>query len=163
MSEYQLSRVLDDGLRRGAASLARLEDCAERLESGPGRHMSVVRTLLEDRDAMFNPGGSEAELRVFRVLRRARLPLPVQQHELEIDGRTYRPDYAWPAEKIFAEYYGMPHHVGASAVAYDSERVTALAADGWLPLIFTRGSTDSEIIQRTSSAFAQRRDGRVLL
>ena len=36
LNEYQLGRSLDDGLRRGVASLQRLKDCSERTESAPG-------------------------------------------------------------------------------------------------------------------------------
>jgi hypothetical protein len=162
LSESQLSRVLDDGLRRRVAVLARLRDCAERLDSGPGRHMSTIRSLLALRDEHYDPGGSASERRILEVLRKARLPLPRQQYEVRIAGKTYRLDYAWPEWMVLAEYYGLPFHTGASAVVYDSERLTALAASGWLPLIFTPMSTDREIVERTAAAIASRRDGRVL-
>ncbi len=156
LSEFQLGRVLDDGLRRGVASLRRLSNCSERLESGPGRHMSVVRSLLASRGVGFNPGGSGSELYVLEVLRRARLPLPVQQHVVRVGTKTYRPDFAWPACKVFAEYYGLPFHIGASAVTADSERLTALSAAGWLPLVFTQATSDREIVERTIAALHQR-------
>ncbi len=156
MSELQLGRALDDGLRRGVASLRRLKDCAERLDSGPGRHMSVIRSALGARDPNYDPGGSDDELRVLRVLKRAGLPLPAQQHEVVVDGKTYRPDYAWPVWKIFSEYYGRTSHIGASAVAYDNERITALAAQGWLPLIFTWKTSDNQIVEQTVNAFDAR-------
>jgi hypothetical protein len=157
LSEAQLGRTLDDGLRRGVASLARLHQCAERLESGPGRHMSVVRALLAKRGVGFDPGGSNEELRVLRTLRRAGLCEPVQQHSVRIGNKTFRLDLAWPASKVFAEYYGLPYHVGATAVAYDSDRITALVAAGWLPLIFTSETTDRDIVKRTAAALEQRR------
>lgn len=156
MSEYQLGRALDEGLRRGVASLRRLRSCAERLESGPGRRMSVVRSLLVARAIGFQPGGSNAEVYLLEVFRRARLPLPVQQYRVKIGAKTFRPDFAWPEYKVFAEYYGLPFHIGASAVVSDSERLTALAADGWLPLVFTSASSDREIVERTVAALHQR-------
>jgi hypothetical protein len=156
LSEHQLGRAIDDGLRRGVASLRRLRSCAERLESGPGRHMSVVRSLLVARAIGFHPGGSGAELHLLEVFRRARLPLPVQQYSVKIGTKTFRPDFAWPEYKVFAEYYGLPFHTGASAVASDSERLTALAAEGWLPLVFTSASSDREVIERTIAALHQR-------
>jgi len=79
LSVHQLGHVLDDGLRRGIASLTRLKNCSERTESAPGRHMSAVRTLLAARGIGFDPGGSRAELEILEVFRRAGLPLPVQQ------------------------------------------------------------------------------------
>jgi hypothetical protein len=156
LSEYQLGRALDDGLRRGVASLRRLRDCAERLESAPGRHMSVVRSLLVSRAIGFHPGGSKAELNLLDVFRRARLPLPIQQYRVRIEGKTFRPDFAWPEPKVFAEYYGLPFHTGATAVVADSERLTAQSAAGWLPLVFTYASSDREIVERTVAALHQR-------
>jgi hypothetical protein len=157
LSEYQLGRALDDGLRRGVASLRRLSLCAERLESGPGRHMSIVRSLLAARGIGFDPGGSRSELYVLDVMRRAGLPIPVQQHPVRIGSKTFRPDFAWPDRMVFAEYYGLPFHTGASAVIADSARLTALASAGWLPLIFTSESSDREIVERTRAALDQRR------
>ena len=156
LSELQLSRTLDDGLRRGIASLPRLSSCAERLESGPGRHMSVIRSLLSARGIGFDPGGSRSELELLDVFRRARLPEPVQQFRVKVGAKTYRPDFAWPHSKVFAEYYGLPFHIGAGAVVADSQRLTALAAAGWLPLVFTRLSSDAEIVERTAEALASR-------
>jgi hypothetical protein len=160
LSEHQLGRVLDDGLRRGVASLQRLKDCSERMESGPGRHMSVVRSLLVTRGMGFEPGGSRSELHVLDVFRRARLPMPVQQQRVKIGSTTYRPDFAWPEHMVFAEYYGLPFHTGANAVMDDNERLTALSAAGWLPLVFTQRSSDREIVERTTAALHQRRVGR---
>ncbi len=156
MSEYQLGRALDDGLRRGVASLRRLSVCAERLESGPGRHMSAIRAVLATRGIGFDPGGSRSELHLLEVLRRARLPLPVQQYRVNVGGKNFRPDFAWPESKIFAEYYGLAFHSGASAVAADSQRLTALSSAGWLPLVFTHQSSDREIVERTAAALDQR-------
>ena len=156
LSGYQLGRVLDDGLRRGIASLHRLSGCSERLESGPGRQMSVIRSLLSDRGIGFDPGGSRSELHVLEVLRRARLPLPVQQYRVKVGAKSFRPDFAWPDCKVFAEYYGLPFHTGASAVVADSERLTALSAAGWLPLVFTHATSDREIVERTVAALHQR-------
>jgi hypothetical protein len=156
LDEHQLGRVLDEGLRRGVASLRRLRNCCERLESGPGRHMSVVRSLLSARAVGFNPGGSRSELHVLDVLRRARLPLPVQQLRVAIGSKIFRPDFAWPDAKVFAEYYGLPFHTGASAVVADSARLTALSAAGWVPLVFTHASSDREIVERTAAALQGR-------
>jgi hypothetical protein len=157
MSEWQLGRALDDGLRRGIASLARLAKCSARLESGPGRHMSVVRSLLAARGIGFDPGGSRSELQLLDVWRRAGVPSPVQQHRIRIGSKTYRPDFAWPAEKVVAEFYGLAFHIGANAVVDDSRRLTALSSAGWLPLVFTHASPDREIVDRVVEALHHRR------
>jgi hypothetical protein len=147
LTEYQLGRVLDDGLRRKEAALPRLLRCAARLDSGPGRKLSIIKTLLAARDESFHPGGSGSELDVLRVIRDAELPLPVQQHSVRVSGHTYELDFAWPDRMVFLEYYGLAVHSGASAVAHDSRRQTALVAAGWRPVVFTDSTTDTEMVR----------------
>jgi very-short-patch-repair endonuclease len=159
LSEFQLGRTLDDGLRRGVASIARLVECARRLESGPGRHMSAIRALLSTRHRDFIPAGSASERRVLDVLRKTSLPEPVQQYVVRVDGRRFELDYAWPERRIFVEYYGLAVHSLPSAVAYDSERLTLLTSAGWTPLVFTDSSADEEILERVSAVLNPREVG----
>jgi hypothetical protein len=149
LSWLQLSRVLDDGLRRNVTTLERVHECCARLDSGPNRRLSVVQGLLAQRDSAYDPGGSDAELRLLRVLAEARVPLPVQQFEVRPVRRTYYLDFAWPDCKVFAEWYGLSWHSGASAVVSDNARLTELSAAGWRPLVFTSESADTEIVERT--------------
>jgi hypothetical protein len=118
--------------------------------------MSTIRALLAARGIGYDPGGSRSELHLLDLFRRARLPLPVQQLRVKVESKTYRPDFAWPEQKVFAEYYGLAFHTGASAVVADNERLTALASIGWLPLVFTHASSDREIVERTAAALRQR-------
>jgi very-short-patch-repair endonuclease len=106
-----------------------------------------VKTLLAQRDASFNPGGSGSELDVLHLIRGAELPLPVQQYRVRVAGHQYDLDFAWPDRRVFLEYYGLAVHSGASAVAYDSRRQTALVAAGWRPVVFTDSTTDSEMVR----------------
>jgi len=160
LSVSQLGRVLDDGLRRGAASLARLKDCAERLESGPGRHMSAIRALLAARDATYNPGGSRSELNVLEVIRGAGLPEPEQQYEVRVKGRRYKLDFAFPEWRVYVEWYGLPFHIGASAVTYDNDRITDMSGIGWIPVVFTDGASAKRIVDGIRDALVQRGFGR---
>jgi very-short-patch-repair endonuclease len=75
---------------------------------------------------------------------------------VKVGSKSYRPDFAWPDTKIFAEFYGLPFHIGATAVVSDSERLTALSSAGWLPLVFTHASTDRDIVERVVEALARR-------
>lgn len=147
LSWLQLGRVLDDGLRRGIASLDRLRACVSRLDSGPNRRLSVVKQLLSERGDRFDPGGSNAELEILAVIARAGLPDPVQQYRVEAGGRTYFLDFAWPEQRVFVEYYGLVWHSAPSAVVRDSARLTALSAAGWRPLVFTEATSDREIVE----------------
>jgi hypothetical protein len=154
LSPFQLGRVLDDGLRRRDTSLVRLQRCAARLDSGPGRRLALVKYLLGQRDASFDPGGSAAELHVLKAVRDAGLPEPVQQHPVRARQKSYVLDFAWPEQKVYVEYYGLLWHSGASAVAYDSERQTALVGLGWRPLVFTDGTSDREIVRDVANALS---------
>jgi hypothetical protein len=154
LSPFQLGRVLDDGLRRNLVSLDRLTACVFRLDSGPRRRLHVVQQLLAERDASFNPGGSVSELRVLAVLRDAGIPAPVQQFPVRVDSHPYELDFAWPARRVFAEYYGLAVHSGAIAVAHDNQRLTAMVGAGWRPLVFTDSTPDHEIVKRTKQTLA---------
>jgi hypothetical protein len=144
--------VLDEGLRRGVTSLAKLQQCVARLDSGPGRRLTVIKELLAHRDASFNPGGSASELHVLQIIRDTGLPEPVQQHPVWADGRRYVLDFAWPEQRIVAEYYGLAVHSGASSVAYDNERLRALVGLGWRPLVFTDATSDGQIARDVANA-----------
>ena len=150
LSEFQLGRTLDDGLRRQVASLKALAECLERLESGPRRRLAQVRRLLAQRGMGFDPGGSNAELRVFEVLRSAGLPPPEQQYRVKVGTTTYILDYAYPDRMRFIEYYELRSHSSASAVAYDNQRLTDLSKVGWWPLVFTDASSDRRIVEDTA-------------
>ncbi len=152
LSEFQLSSNLDDGLRRRVASLRALRACVERLQSGPGRRLSVVRSLLDARARSYDPGGSNAERRVLDVLVRAGLPTPLQQYRVRANGKTYFLDDAYPEHMLFIEYYGSGWHGTPSAVVYDSERITAMSTRRWLPLIFTEATPDHVMVERTAAA-----------
>jgi hypothetical protein len=152
LSAFQLSSNLDDGLRRRVASLRALRECVERLRSGPGRRLAVIQSLLDARSTSYDPGGSDSERRVLDVLTAGGLPAPVQQFRVRVGGKTYFLDYAYPEQRVFVEYYGSGWHGTPSAVVYDSERITAMTAQRWLPLIFTEATPDHVMLERTAAA-----------
>jgi hypothetical protein len=151
LSQFQLARNLDDGLRRNVASLRVLREAAARLRSGPGRRLSVVQAVLDERPSGYNPGGSREERLVLDVLVKAGLPAPAQQFKVVAGSNTYFLDYAYPEEKVFIEYYGVGWHGTPSAVVYDSDRISALTTDRWLPLIFTEQTPDHVMVERTAA------------
>jgi hypothetical protein len=159
LTQLQLGRALDDGLRRRVTSITAVEAAMLRLDSGPGRRLSIIQPLVEQRGNGFVPGGSNAELRVIRALNDAGMPPPVQQLRVRAGGKTYFLDYAYPELRRFIEYYELRSHGTPSAVAYDSDRITDLVGAGWHPLIFTDANSDSEIVAAVRDMLATHTTG----
>lgn len=141
-----LGRMLDDGLRRRLVRLARLRSCVGRLSKSPGRRPAVVHDLLAARLPGYDPGDSDLETRVLRVLVGAGLAVPVQQYRVRTGGRTFKLDLAYPASKLAIELDGWEFHRTRSAFDEDRARSNALVAEGWTLLRFTSRSTDAEIV-----------------
>jgi hypothetical protein len=128
----------------------RCESASSGCIPGPGRRLSVIRSLLEARPATYDPGGSREERRVLDVLVAAGLPAPTQQHRVVANGNPYFLDYAYPAQRVFIEYYGVGWHGTPSAVVYDSARISDLTTQRWQPLIFTEATPDHVMVERTA-------------
>jgi len=61
------------------------------------------------------------------------LPPPVLQHAIvDLRGRTWRLDFAWPDLSVAAEYDGVDWHSGAEAFRRDRRRAAALQDLGWV-------------------------------
>lgn len=147
-------RALDDLLRRNALRLPVLAKCAEEVPVPGRRKISPVRRALAERVPGYNPGGSDAELDVLRGLRRAGLPLPVQQYRVELEGKTFVLDYAWPETKHCLEYQGKAWHAMASDFHRDYERFRILQRHGWRPWPLTSRTTSNELVAIATEACA---------
>lgn len=70
------------------------------------------------------------------------LPLPVREYR-PIEGRMWRVDFAWVAQKVVAECEGGTwsngRHNRGKGFEADCEKYNALAAAGWIVLRFTGG------------------------
>jgi hypothetical protein len=76
-----------------------------------------------------SPMESEARL----VMIDCGLPIPVLQHEIvDRNGRTWRVDFAWPEQRVAAEYDGVDWHSGPEAFFRDRRRYAALQDVGWV-------------------------------
>jgi hypothetical protein len=152
VSAPALGRALDDALRRRLIRLDRLQRCAARLSKSPGRRPAVVQGLLAARLPGYDPGDSDLETRVLRLLVAQGLPAPVQQHKVRLGGRTCRIDLAYPGSKLAIELDGWEFHRTRSAFDDDRRRANALVAQGWTPLRFTARSRDAEIVACVGAA-----------
>jgi very-short-patch-repair endonuclease len=112
-------------------SLARMELAATRHEGRGAAGAPLLRELLTIyRD---DPVPAESPLEVFarRNIAKAKLPPPVRQHQVVIEGAHYRIDLAYPAAMVAIEVDGYRWH--SSRLAWDADRakVRALERAGW--------------------------------
>ncbi|MEY2475975.1 MAG: hypothetical protein QOG87_1290 [Actinomycetota bacterium] len=137
----------EDLIRRGRLVLPKLVRCYEQAPVSGRRKSKPMRLFLASHLEGFDPGGSDEELDVSRVLRRAGIePLPRQQFRVFVEGHQYRLDYAWPHVKNAIEYYGAKVHGQPGAVHYDSERTRRLKRAGWELWPVTARTTPNEIV-----------------
>jgi very-short-patch-repair endonuclease len=122
--------ALDDALRRGLTSIPRLVWRVTELGRRPGTGM--VRALLEARTS--EPAGPQSvlETRLLRLIKRARLPAPICQHEIKDRGRLLAVvDFAYPEIRLAIEADGYRWHSGRAQWQRDLSRRNALTSRGW--------------------------------
>jgi very-short-patch-repair endonuclease len=153
---WRVGRLVNDAERRGLATPRQILRVFRSLETKGRRRSTVMRAVLADRTDGVRPGGSEREVDVAKLLLRAQLPRPVQQHRVRIGRRVIRLDFAYPALKIAIEYDGWKPHRTRLAFDTDRARDNELEIRGWLVLRFTSRWTSSEIVATVRAAVASR-------
>ena len=146
LSSRRLGSAVDDALRRRILTLPALDRCLARLAGAPGRRPAVVQEVLAARLPGYDPGDSDLETRVLRLVVGAGFPPPAQQHRVRIGGRSVRIDLAYPVLRLAIELDGWEFHGTRSAFDDDRTRANLLVAYGWTVVRFTSRSSDAEII-----------------
>jgi hypothetical protein len=146
LSSRRLGSAVDDALRRRILTLPALDRCLARLAGAPGRRPAVVHEVLAARLPGYDPGDSDLETRVLRLVVGAGFPPPAQQHRVRIGGRTVRIDLAYPVLRLAIELDGWEFHGTRCAFDDDRTRANLLVAHGWTVVRFTSRSSDAEII-----------------
>lgn len=141
----ELGALLDQFLRARMINLEEFRERVARLRPAPGRSMKTLRRLLADRVPGYDPGESELEGRIMRIIDRADLPRPSQQHRVQLDGHRYRIDFAWPDRRLYLEGNGFGFHRLASDLHRDAERQNSLVLDGWTPIEITWRMSNAHI------------------
>jgi hypothetical protein len=125
--------TLDAALRSGTCSTGDLQRAVKRQAGRRGvvhtRELLPLASPLAD-----SPMESEARL----VMIDGGLPPPVLQHEVvDLQGRIWRLDFAWPEARVAAEYDGVDWHSSPEAFRRDRRRSGALHELGWsiLPIV----------------------------
>lgn len=154
ISERALEDAVDDALTRGITTLARLQRCAARLETGRrgAKQLASVLGRWADGDA---PEGV-AEMRLVRRLVANGLPAPALQYEVR-DGAgkvVARVDMAFPDERVAIELEGFRWHGTPRGQARDKARLRRLSALGWLVLPATPAdlAADGALVARQVEA-----------
>jgi hypothetical protein len=147
LQERLLDKAGDDALRRKLMTLPRLVRTLEQTPCSGRRKSAPMRLFLAKRVRSFDPGGSDRELDVRRIIERAGYPLPVQQHRVRVEGRTYFIDHAWPDSLHGIEFEGFdPHGKLWTPFHYDRERLRRLTRAGWTIYPVTSQTTANEIL-----------------
>lgn len=146
LSRRELGVAVDDALRRRIMTLSSLQRCVARLGEGPGRRPTLLHDVLAERVPGYDPGDSDLETRVLRLLVVRGLAPPAQQHRVRLGGRSVRIDLAYPDRKLAIELDGWEFHRTRTAFDDDRARANLLAMQGWTVLRFTSRSTDDEIV-----------------
>lgn len=119
--------TLDAALRSQACSASEMK-VAVREQKGR-RGIVKVRQLLPHADPRAE-SSMESEARL--VFLDHGLPAPVLQYEIvDLMGQLWRLDFAWPAQKVAAEYDSMQWHANPSAWKKDRIKAARLGEMGW--------------------------------
>lgn len=154
----RLGWAVDEACRQRQLTIAELTACVGRLDRGGRRRIAPLRPVLADRLPGYGAAESRRELEVVGILVRGGLPVPEQQHEVVVGGRSRYLDYAYLDELVGLEFDGFAEH-GLIRSTFDDDRLRGndLAVAGWLMLHFTSNSTAAHIVERTAQALALRR------
>jgi hypothetical protein len=147
-----LGKALDEAHRRRKLRLEDLHRCIGRLPPAPGRSPRVIRNLLASRWPGYDPGDSDLETRVLRVIVGAGLPPPRQQLPVSVFGRRFRLDLAYPDRMIAIECDGWDVHRTRTAFDADRTRDLLLTRAGWTVLRFTSEMSDELIVASVRAA-----------
>ena len=151
----RLEQVIDAALRQKLLDLTRLQKCVARLGAGPNRRTAPVHRALADRVPGYKPGDSDLESDVLRLIREWRLPLPVQNYRLVLDGIRFHLDLAWPRERVTVELDSWEYHRGRQAFDDDRRRSNLLVAHRWTGFRFTPSMSHLEIRTTLTKALAR--------
>lgn len=151
LDERELGRIADDLQRRKLVRLADIHRCTGRLRPAPGRSPATVKRVLAARWPGYDPGDSDFETKVLRLIAGAGLPLPSQQFRVELQGRRRYIDLAWPDHKLAIEVQG-PTHREKSRYDDDRIRMNELVLLGWRPLEIVPAMSDDSIVDQLRRA-----------
>lgn len=93
---------------------------------------------LRELPATASDAESPPEISLARILRDHGLPEPVPQYVVEVSGKRFRPDFAYPDARLVLEYDGYEAHIDPEQFARDRWRQNLLMLGGWTVLRYTK-------------------------
>ncbi len=143
--------ALDDAVRRKLLTLDHMRATAARLMVKGRRHTGVLAAVLAERIDGYDLSESDLEVRALRLLRRAGLPAPVQQHRVRLGRRTVRLDLAYPELMVGIELDGWTWHRHRSSFDRDRARLSELVTFGWTVLVHTSRTLDHDLVRQVAT------------
>ncbi len=129
--QHEVQRLVDHAVARNLVNGAELMFVRRRV-SEHGRNgvvkleMAVAGLPPDREDVESGPEG-----RLLRLILDAGLERPELQYPVEVRGRSYRIDLAYPRLKLGLEYDGYDFHSGPEAFSADRRRQNDLVDSGW--------------------------------
>jgi very-short-patch-repair endonuclease len=99
--------------------------------------IGALRLALEEWMLSERPPDSELEIAFARVVRREELPQPQYQFWVEVEGKRFRIDAAWPDVGLAVEVDGWESRNTRLAFQNDTDRQNAITLEGWMFIRFT--------------------------
>jgi len=135
--EEEVHRILRHAIAQGLVLPRDLWMMRQRTSKQGRNGTGVLERVL---DAL--PEGTEytesgLEIQFLELCERFGIPWPVAQFPVQVAGRRFRLDFAWPASRVFVEIDGAEFHSSPTQIANDGGRQNLLVGAGWTPLRFT--------------------------
>jgi hypothetical protein len=147
LPEHLLDKAGDHAIRRKLITLPRLARTFDHIPCSGRRKSAPMRLFLGKRVRNFDPGGSDRELDVLKIIRRGGYPLPKQQFRVKVEGATYFIDFAWAESMHGIEFEGFECHGGLWTPFHkDRERLRRLTRAGWTIYPVTSQTTANEVL-----------------
>jgi hypothetical protein len=135
--DWAVAATLDDFVGRRLVTITGVQAALGRLGGRGRRGAGVLRRVLERRGLGVIAHDGALEPMLADICQRFGLPMPGYQHEIVLDGRRRRLDFAYPELRIAIEVDGYEFHSRHDVFQDDRVRGNALELAGWLVLRFT--------------------------
>jgi very-short-patch-repair endonuclease len=145
LEDDRLLAVMEQVFRQELGTPERLSARLRSLRSSGRPGLGRLEALL-DRRGFGGPLESRLEARVWLLLQRSGVPLPVRQHWVAVASGRYRLDFAWPESRVGLECDSWEYHGDRARFGKERARYAELAALRWriVPITWEACTTQPE-------------------